>query len=182
MRRFLQVLLCLVLSLAASAVPAAATEDLDRCGAITVSERPRLGQRGNWDSRPYARRHNRFLRTRPRVFASGYLAGKHFYVGFTEDVCANLRDFRKGLPQPWRVRAFKAKFNYRRLRKAQRCVAELMGNERLSVSAVGADVYRNMTSVMLERNTKRRRTIIRERCGASRAQILYFEEGTVEPL
>lgn len=170
----------LVLGLVGPVAPVTA-EDLSRCGAIKLSERPPLGKTGNWNDRPYVRRHNRFLETRPGVFASGYLAGKHFYVGFTHDVCKNLRDFRRGLPDRWRVRAFKADFTYRRLRRAQRCVTELFGREWLGISAVGADVYRNKTSVMLERNTKRRRRFIRNECGVSGTPILYFEEGTVTP-
>lgn len=181
MRRAVFILLSFALAFAGTAFPAGAREDLDRCGAITLRERPPLGQTENWDTDPYMKRHNRFLRTRPRVFASGYLAGKHFYVGFTHDVCENLRDFRKGLPQRWRARAFKANFSYRRLRRAQRCATDMFDRTWLGISAVGTDVYRNKTSVMLEKNTKRRRRFIRRECGATGAQILYFEEGTVVP-
>ena len=154
-------------------------EDLSRCGAIRLDERPPLGKTGRWNDRPYVRRHNRFLDTHADVFASGYLAGKHFYVGFTQEVCKNLREFRRGLPDRWRIRAFKANFTYLRLRRAQRCVTELFSREWLGISAVGADVYRNKTSVMLERNSKRRRRFIRNECGTSARPILYFEEGTV---
>ena len=181
MRRLPAVLAAIALALHGLVLPAAAGEDLDRCGASTLDEAPRAGKTGNWDEEPYVRRHNRFLRERPKVFASGYLSGRHFYVGFTHDVCDNLRDFRRGLPERWRVRAFKADFTYRRLRRAQRCVTELFSQDWLGISAVGVDVVRNKTDVMLENNTERRRRYIRGRCGASKGRILYFTEGTVTP-
>ena len=181
MRKVPALLLAAALVLQGFALPAGAGEDLDRCGAVTLEEKPPLGEAGNWDEGPYVRRHNIFLRERPEVFASGYLSGRHFYVGFTRDVCDNLRDFRRGLPQRWRVRAFEADFTYRRLRRAQHCVTELFGHDWLGISAVGVDVYRNKTNVMLERDTERRRRYIRRRCGASKGRILYFTEGTVTP-
>jgi hypothetical protein len=163
------------------ATSAAASEDLSRCGAVTLKERPELGQTDNWNHGPHVRRHNQYLRSHPKVFASGYLSGRHFYVGFTRNVCKNLHEFRKGLPQKWRVRAFQATFSYKRLRLAQRCVTAMMSNSELGISAVGADVYRNKTMVMLSENTEERRAVIRAECEAAKARILRFEEGTIEP-
>ena len=181
MRKLPAIFITAALALQGLVLPAHAAENLDRCGATTLGEAPRPGKTGNWDDAPYVRRHNRFLREQPDVFASGYLSGRHFYVGFTHDVCDNLQDFRRGLPDRWRVRAFKADFTYRRLRRAQHCVTEMFGNEWLGISAVGTDVFRNKTNVMLENNTERRRRYIRRRCGASKGRILYFTEGTVTP-
>ena len=153
------------------------SEDLSRCGAVTLQDRPRRGG-GGFNVRPYQRRHNRWLEEHPDVFASGYISGKRFYVGFTHDVCDNLRRFRRGLEDPWRVRAFHADWTYRQLRKAQRCVTDLFSKRWLKISATGTDVWRNKLEVMLEENTERRRNYIRNQCGTV---TIRFVEGTVTP-
>ena len=152
-------------------------EDLSRCGAVTLENRPPLGG-GGFDVRPYQRRHNRWLKEHPKVFASGYLSGKRFYVGFTHDVCDNLQRFLRGLDNPWRVKAFKADWTYRQLRRAQRCVSDLFDKRWLKISATGTDVWRNKLEVMLEENTERRRNYIRNQCGTV---SIRFVEGTVTP-
>lgn len=167
---------CLALSVL-SASPVGAAEDLSSCGAVTLDERPPLGG-GGFDTQPYQRRHNQWLKEHPDVFASGYLSGKRFYVGFTSDVCDNLRRFREGLKNPWRVRAFEADWTYRQLRRAQRCVNDLFEKRWLKISATGADVWRNKLEVMLEENTERRRNYIFSRCGTV---SIRFVEGTVSP-
>lgn len=173
----------IAVALVLTSVPSAASveEDLDRCRAVTLEELPPGGQKGDWDSKPYARRHARYLETHPRVFASGFLSGKHFYIGFTRDVCKHLRHFRIGLEQPWRVRAFDANFSYRRMTRAIRCVADMSDNERLGISLVGDNVHRNEVEVLLERNTEWRRKIIRRRCDPDWRPILYFREGRAGP-
>lgn len=152
-------------------------ENLSRCDAVTLEDRPPLGG-GGFNSKPYQRRHNRWIEEHPHVFASGYLSGKRFYVGFTRNVCDNLQRFRRGLEDPWRVRAFHADWTYRQLRRAQRCVTDLFEKRWLKISAVGVDVWRNKLEVMLEENTERRRNYIRNRCGSV---TIRFVEGTVTP-
>ena len=170
---------CAIL-LAACLAPSAATaeEDLSRCGAVELEDRPKLGQSENWDFRRYQRRHNEYGRNHPEVFASGYLSGKHFYVGFTEDVCRHLKRFRNGLPQKWRVRAFHANWTFRQLRRAQECANDHFDNRWLAMSATSTDVWRNKVEVMFEKNTKRRREFIEEKCGTV---DFRFTEGTVTP-
>lgn len=160
---------------------ARSAENLDRCGAVTLDQLPPGGQKGDWDTVPYAERDARYQRTHPRVYASGFLSGRHFYVGFTRDVCRHLRHFRAGVPQPWRVRAFDANFSYARMKKGMRCVADLSKKDRLRISATGDNVHRNQVEVLLERNTEWRRRIIRRRCDANWKPLLYFREGTVSP-
>lgn len=156
---------------------AAAGSPLQRCGAITVDERPPLGG-GGFNTDPYVRAHNRYLRRHPDVFASGYLSGKRFYVGFTRHVCHHLRRIRQMVDKGWRFRAFVAIHTYRELRRAQRCVTHLMGRRRLRISAVGVDVWRNKLEVMLRRRTERRERIIRRECGTVR---IRFTEGVIAP-
>lgn len=174
-----RMLVCVAL-LATSLVPsvALAEEDLSRCGAIELEDRPKLGQSRNWDYSRYQRRHNEYQRNHPDVFASGYLAGRHFYVGFTEDVCRHLKRFRKGLPEKWRVRAFHANWTYRQLRHAQKCANEYFDKRWLNMSATSTDVWRNKVEVMFEKNTERRRRFIRRECGTV---DFRFTEGRVVP-
>ena len=175
-----RVLLCfaLLVSVLIPAGPSRA-EDLSRCGAVELEDRPRLGQSGGWDASAHQRRHNQYQRRHPEVFASGYLSGKHFYVGFTHDVCRKLRRFRRGLSEEqWRVRAFHANWTYRELRQAQRCVNEYFSRDWLKMSATGVDVWRNKLEVMFEKNTAKRRRFIRRRCGTV---DIRFTEGRVEP-
>lgn len=176
-RRFLAAVLVAWVLGALWAPPTLAGEELSDCGAVTLADRPRLGG-GGFDTRRYQRRHNVFLEEYPEVFASGYLSGKRFYVGFTHDVCHYLRLFRKGLKNPWRVKAFQANWSYKELRRTQRCVTDLFEKRWLKISGVGSDVWRNNVEVMLEENTKRRRNYIRSRCGPA---DLRFVEGTVGP-
>jgi hypothetical protein len=104
-------------------------------------------------------------------------------VGFTRDVCENLREFRQGLPDPWRVQAFEANFSYRRLRDAQKCVWRMVDDDWLGLSGVGTDVFRNQTAVMLEQDTEDRRSLIQSECGEDDSEdLLYFEEGKITPL
>ena len=175
MKRALLVTLVSI-SLLIPGVPAGA-EDLSRCGAVTVEDRPKLGgQKGNWDYSPYQERHNVYLREHPEIFASGYIAGRYFYVGFTEDACANLREFRDGLPEKWRVRAFHANWTFRELRQAQKCVNPYFENEWLNIQGTDTDVWRNKAWVMFKRNTEKRRRFILKRCGTV---DFKFVEGTV---
>lgn len=77
MRRLIPALLsCLI---AFTLVPSQVTagEDLSRCGAIHLRDRPPLGQTLNWDSEEHVKRHNLFLRTHPRVFARAVGADVH---------------------------------------------------------------------------------------------------------
>lgn len=169
-----------VVLLATLMVPAAATagEDLSRCDAVELKDRPRLGQSENWNYRRYQRRHNEYQRNHPEVFAGGYLSGKHFYVGFTHDVCAHLKRFRRGLPDKWRARAFHAKWTFRELRRAQECINEHFDNRWLNMQGTGTDVWRNKVEVMFKRNTERRRRYIERRCGTV---DIRFTEGEVGP-
>ena len=177
MKRALLVTLVSI-SLLIPGVPVGA-EDLSRCGAVALEDRPDFrGQKGNWDYAPYQERHNQYLKEHPEVFASGYLNGRRFWVGFTEDVCDHLRAFRQGLPDRWRVRAFHANWTYRELRTAQKCVGPYFDNEWLNIQGTWTDVMRNKTGVMFKRNTEKRRRYILKRCGTV---DFRFEEGTVGP-
>lgn len=163
-----------------TAVPlatAGAAREGEECGAITVRERPKLGDRTrgfDWD--PYIRVSNRYLRRHPDVYASGYLAGKHMYVGFTDDVCRRLRHMRGQVEQRWRLRAFVAGYSYAELERANACVGELAGRRRLAITGWGPDVYRNRLMVMLRKRTERRERVIRREC---RQAAIYFREGEV---
>ena len=174
-RATLAILVSALLILPAS--PAGA-EDISRCGAVALEDRPKLGQTRNWDYSEYQRRLNRYQQRHPEVFASGYLSGKHFYVGFTKNVCWHLKRFRKGLSQKWRVRAFEADWTYRELRRAQACANEYFDNKWLNMQATSADVWRNKLEVMFKRNTERRRDFIERRCGTV---DIRFVEGEVSP-
>ena len=177
MKRALLVTL-VAISLLIPAIPATA-EDLSSCGAVTLENRPPFsGKKGKWSHVAYQERHNQYLKEHPDVFASGYIAGRHFYVGFTEDVCAHLKAFKEGLPDKWRVKAFDANWSYRELRQAQKCVAPYFDNEWLNIQGTWTDVWRNKVGVMFERNTEKRRQYILKRCGTVNFR---FEEGTVGP-
>jgi hypothetical protein len=180
MRSLRVVALCaLVVFSGCSASSQRGNVDLSVCGATNVGEQEPLGQRGRWRSVPYAQQRNRYQRSRPEVFAGTYLSGSHVFVGFTEDVCKNVQEFRKGLSEPWRVRGFKARFSFRRLRQAQQCVVEMRHDERLGFSGVGADVFRNQTGVMLKEDSEDRRELIESECGEAEGEdLFYFEEGT----
>ncbi len=151
-----------------------------RCEPISVDERPRLGDRTRgFDWTPYTKAHDRYLRRRPEVFASGYLSGRHFYVGFTRRVCHHLQRIRHMVDtQRWRFRAFIADYSLRQLRRAQRCVGDLVHREWLGISAWGPDVWRNKLWVMLRKRTDRRERFIRRECPAV---AIRFSEGEVEP-
>ena len=166
-----------VLSVLVPAAPAVGG-NISRCGAVTLDDRPKLGQTENWDYDEYQRRHNRYQERHPEVFASGYLAGKHFYVGFTKNVCWHLKRFRKGLSQKWRARAFLADWTFRELRRAQGCANEHFDNKWLDMQGTGVDVWRNKLEVMFKRNTERRREYIERRCGTV---DIRFTEGEVGP-
>ena len=176
MRRTFVCALALAICLVPSAAPA--EEDLSRCDAVELEDRPKLGQTENWNYREYQRRHNTYQRNHPEVFAGGYLAGKYFYVGFTEDVCKHLRRFRNGLPQKWRARAFHANWTFREMRRAQGCANEHFDNRWLNMQATSTDVWRNKVEVMFKKNTKSRRDYIESRCGTV---DFRFTEGTVSP-
>ena len=169
-----------VVLVATLVVPAVATaaEDLSGCDAVELKDRPRLGQSNNWNYSEYQRRHNEYQRNHPEVFAGGYLSGKHFYVGFTHDVCAHLKRFRRGLPDKWRARAFHANWPFRELRRAQECINEHFDNRWLNMQATGVDVWRNKDEVMFKRNTEPRRRYIERRCGTV---DIRFTEGEVSP-
>lgn len=170
-------LLCaVVLATCLVPAPALASEDLSACNAVELRDRPKLGQSGSWDSRRYQRRHNEYQREHPDVFAGGYLSGKHFYVGFTQDVCAHLQRFRRGVPKKWRVRAFQAEWTYREMRRAQACVNDYFDDRWLGISATGVDVWRNKLEVMLKKNTERRRRFVERHCGTV---DIRFTEGEV---
>lgn len=173
-----RMLLCVVLLATNLAPSVAIAHEVSRCGAVELKDRPRLGHSGDWDTRRYQRRHNEYQRNHPDVFASGYLSGRYFYVGFTEDVCRNLRRFRNGLPEKWRVQAFRANWTYRELKRAQRCVNDHFDNRWLGMSMTSVDVWRNKLEVMLEKDTARRRRYIEQRCGTV---DIRFTEGEVTP-
>ena len=178
MRRFLRAFLGTVLAL--SLIPAAGADDHEtfrECGAIALDERPPLGQKGSYDVRPYQRRHNRYLEHHPQVFASGYLSGDHFYIGLTHRVCMHLKKFKAPLDKPWRVRAFKADWTYRELRRAHNCVRDLNW-DRLGIQGAGVDVYRNKDSVMFKNDKPWRRRAVLRRCGTV---DFRFTEGTISP-
>lgn len=170
--------LCVVLVLGlVSAASADDHEGFRKCGAIALDERPPLNQKDTFDGAPYQRRHNTYQRWHPEVFASGYIAGDHFYIGLTHKVCKHLKKFRAPLEKPWRVVAFKANWTYRELLDAQDCVRDLDW-KRLGIQGSGVDVYRNKDEVMFKNDKPwRRRTVLRK-CGTV---DFRFMEGTVSP-
>ena len=169
------------ISLVAASFPVAAAggeHRLERCGAVTLDDAPRPGSRGDFYEGRLARKVRRFKQNHADVFADAYLSKKYLYVGFTQHVCWWLRNFRKGLPEPWRARAFQADFSLRELRRARRCVSDLFSEKRW-LTAVGIDVSRNSLTVWMKRKTERRKHYVERRCGTVR---IRFREGTFETL
>lgn len=159
-------------------VPAMAAKG-DHCGAVSLDEKPPFGnpKRGvDWSDHQDA--HNWYIGHRRHVFASGYVSGKHYYVGFTRRVCKHLRGIRSMVDEPWRFRAFVAHYSWNQLAKTQRCVGELPRRQWLKVGGSDRDVYMNQVIVWLEEKTDGRKRFIRSRCPWAR--IVFYEGGAVE--
>ena len=175
------ILLCAALLAASLIAPtgATATGTHSKCGAVELEDRPRLGQSSRWNHKYHQRRLNVYQHNHPEVFASGYLSGEHFYVGFTENVCWHLDNFKDGLRDgKWRVKAFHADWTFVELRSAQRCANRYFDNRWLNMQGTGVDVWRNKLEVMFKRNTESRRNFIESRCGTV---DIRFTEGSVSP-
>lgn len=168
----------LVLFLVIGAAPASAGRG-ERCGAVTLDEKPPFGdanQRFDWSD--HQRAHNWYIGHRRHVFASGYLSGNHYYVGFTRRVCKNLRGIRSMVDERWRFRAFVAEYSWNQLAKTQRCVADLPRQKWLQIGGSTRDVYMNQDVVWLREKTDGRKRYVRRRCPDAR--IVFYEGAGVD--
>ena len=172
------IVVLIAVALVMGAAPALAGKG-DQCGAVSLAEKPPFGdanQRFDWSDHQDA--HNWYIGHRRHVFASGYLSGNHYYVGFTRRVCHHLRGIRSMVDERWRFRVFVAKYSWHRLAKTQRCVADLNRQEWLQVGGSDRDVYMNQVIVWLREKTDGRKRYIRQRCPAAR--IVFYEGGAVD--
>lgn len=149
----------------------------DRCGAVSLDEKPPRGSRSDFDWSDHQDAHNWFIGHKRHVFASGHLSGKHYYVGFTRRVCKHLREIRSMVDERWRFRAFVARYSWNQLAKTQRCVADLPRQEWLRIGGTDRDVYMNHDIVWLRKKTEARKRFIRSRCPWTR--IVFYEGGAV---
>lgn len=174
------VTVALGLALVASVAPSApaVAKNGERCGAVTIEERPRgRSTSGDFDWSDHQDAHNWYLWNRPHVFASGYLSGNHYYVGFTQWVCRHLSRIRSRVDERWRFRAFVAEFGWSELKKTQRCVAPLFEKKWLRIGGSDIDVFENQVIVWLRKKTEPRKRYIRRRCPVAR--IVFYEGGAV---
>ncbi|HEV2757331.1 MAG TPA: hypothetical protein VG318_16320 [Actinomycetota bacterium] len=171
-----KITILLAVLLVMGAAPALAAKG-EHCGAITLADKPPLGEGSRFDWSDHQDAHNWFIGHRRHVFASGYVSGKHYYVGFTRKVCRHLRHIRSMVDEGWRFQAFVAKYSWAQLARTQRCVGDLPRQEWLRIGGSDRDVHMNQVIVWLREKTDGRKHYIRHRCPDAR--IVFYEGGTV---
>lgn len=167
----------LVLCLVMGAAPAAARKG-EHCGAVSLADRPPLGNAARFDWSDHQDAHNWYIGHRRHVFASGYLSGDHYYVGFTRRVCRHLAGIRSMVEERWRFRAFVAHYSWNQLAATQRCVGDLPRQSWLKIGGSDRDVHANQVIVWLREKTDGRKRYVRGRC--PKARIVFYEGGAVE--
>lgn len=166
------------LLLVLGAAPAAARKG-EHCGAVSLKDKPPLGGASGFDWSDHQDAHNWYIGHKRHVFASGYVSGDHYYVGFTRRVCKHLSGIRSMVDEPRRFRAFVAHYSWNQLAATQRCVGELPERRRewLGIGGSDRDVYMNQVIVWLREKTDGRKRYIRSHC--PKARIVFYPGGAV---